>query len=325
MSDHSPGAMAATQDGFKQAARRFASGVTVVTTRLDDDTVHGITVSSFASLSINPLLITVSLMSESRMLGLVKDSQRFAVSILGEDQQDVSAYFATRGRPEAKGGFDGIRTVAGITGSPIVDGAVAYFDCEVHEIVAGGDHEILVGSVVATGGSSGKPLLYYDGDYRSLPGDDDRLADGVRMQVRLAGLETGEILETQSAMDPAVAALAAAHATAEDLEELQRLLDEEAAAIGDQVGFTRVGMDFHVALAKASKNRFLHASLEALQRERQLLFAPRNEIAKSHRSHDYHLRLVDAIAAGDPQAARALMAEHVGVIGEGLQSELQVR
>ncbi|MBS1698900.1 MAG: flavin reductase [Actinobacteria bacterium] len=304
------------QQDFKMAARRFASGVTVVTTRLDDDTVHGLTVSSFASLSLNPLLVTVSLLAESRMLEFVRRSGHFAISILAEHQQDVSGYFSQRGREPQVSMFEGIASDVQVTGAPVIADAAAYFDCTVHEIIPGGDHEILVGSVVASGGSQAKPLLYFDGGYRSLPD----LADSMQVQVRLAGLEAEEIAQTQTALDPAVAALAAEHATDEDIRVLRALLDEESAAFDDQERFTALGMQFHVAIAQASGNRFLHASLEAMRRERQALFAPRNEVAKAQRSHDFHCRVVEAIEARDPEAARAVMAAHVGVIGERLRA-----
>ena len=93
---------------FRQAAGRFASGVTVVTTEADDG-AYGVTVSSFASLSLNPLLVTVSINRTSPLIGYVRSRRAFAVSVLASDQQQVADYFARSGRrPEP----DGFRSVA---------------------------------------------------------------------------------------------------------------------------------------------------------------------------------------------------------------------
>ncbi len=89
---------------FRHAAGHFASGVTVVTTRASEGT-YGITVSSFASLSLNPLLVTVSIKRSSPLLGYVRSAEAFAVSVLASDQQQVAEYFATRGRTPAAGRF----------------------------------------------------------------------------------------------------------------------------------------------------------------------------------------------------------------------------
>jgi flavin reductase (DIM6/NTAB) family NADH-FMN oxidoreductase RutF len=89
---------------FRQAAGRFASGVTVVTTSVLEG-AYGITVSSFASLSLNPLLVTVSINRSSPLLNYVRAVETFAVSVLASDQQEVARFFATSGRKPERGGF----------------------------------------------------------------------------------------------------------------------------------------------------------------------------------------------------------------------------
>ena len=89
---------------FRHAARHFASGVTVVTTRASEG-AYGMTVSSFASLSLNPLLVTVSIKRSSPLLGYVRSADAFAVSVLASDQQRVAEYFAVRGRTPQPDGF----------------------------------------------------------------------------------------------------------------------------------------------------------------------------------------------------------------------------
>jgi flavin reductase (DIM6/NTAB) family NADH-FMN oxidoreductase RutF len=141
---------------FRQAAGRFASGVTVVTTRVSEKD-YGVTVSSFASLSLNPLLVTVSIKRSSPLLGYVRSAEAFAVSVLSGDQEHVAAYFATPGRTPEPAGFATVSTTARQTGAPIIDGCLSWFDCTVEDVLPGGDHEILVGRVAAAGGRTGEP------------------------------------------------------------------------------------------------------------------------------------------------------------------------
>ncbi|MDF5756943.1 flavin reductase [Spongiactinospora sp. TRM90649] len=294
---------------FKQAARRFASGVTVVTTTVGADAVYGVTVSSFASLSINPLLVTVSLASYSRLLDYVRESGRFAVSVLGSEQQTVSRFFSTQGRDPSPG-FPGIAVARAVTGAPIIHDCLSYFDCEVHEFLPGGDHTILVGRVVSAGGTSGAPLLYYDGGYRELT-DPRRLGDGLAVQMHLAGITGREILDAQAAIEPATAELAAVNATAEDLARLTVILAQAEDVMHDAARFTALGVAFHVAVGEASGNRALAGTLEALRLEKQALLERRNTVERARRAHHFHERILDRIRARDAGGARELMTRHV--------------
>ncbi|WP_037065322.1 flavin reductase family protein [Pseudonocardia acaciae] len=152
---------------FKRAAGRFASGVTVVATR-NGRHLYGITCSSFQSLSLDPLLVTVSVNAASPFLAEVRASGHFAVSVLASDQQRVSRYFATPGRGRARDRFPGVPTEVVQTGSPVVGGCLSWFDAALHALLPGGDHQILIGEVVAAGGRDGEPLLYWAGGYHRL-------------------------------------------------------------------------------------------------------------------------------------------------------------
>ncbi|MCZ7575917.1 MAG: flavin reductase family protein [Dehalococcoidia bacterium] len=155
-------------DDFKGALGSWASGVTVVTTKLDG-MVYGITVSSFASLSIDPLLITVSLADSNHLPGMIKQSKQFAVSILAADQQDVSAYFARAGRDPQPGFETPVKAKPWHTGSPIIEGAIAHLDCNLEQAFQGGDHTIVVGRVAgAAFDPSKQPLVYFRRAYRSV-------------------------------------------------------------------------------------------------------------------------------------------------------------
>jgi flavin reductase (DIM6/NTAB) family NADH-FMN oxidoreductase RutF len=157
-----------TPADFRQAGRRFASGVTVVTTRTPDDAVHGATVSAFCTLSLEPLQVMISLGQAGRLATLIKESNRFAVSILAEDQESVSRAFADSNRPLATTTFHDAPTRTEATGAPILEGALAYFDCTLEATFDSGDHTIFIGSVEAVGATEGRPLIYFDGAYRHI-------------------------------------------------------------------------------------------------------------------------------------------------------------
>ncbi len=154
-------------DDFKGALGSWAAGVSVVTTE-HQGLVYGITVSSFSSLSIDPLLVLVCIANSNRLAELVQDSKRLGISILAEGQEAASTYFSKSGREPAKS-FDDIDVVSMKTGSPLIKGAIAHLDCELHEALPGGDHTIAIGRVVgAAFNPDVKPLLYFRRGYRSL-------------------------------------------------------------------------------------------------------------------------------------------------------------
>jgi len=154
-------------DDFREALASWAGGVTVVTTR-HDGLVYGITVSSFTSLSLDPLLVLVCLHNTNRLARMIQDSGRFAVSILADGQDEVARWFAEPGR-EPTPAFAKFGTIEMSTGSPIVAGAVAHVDCEFEHKVPGGDHSIIVGRVVgAASDPLRRPLVYFRRAYRTL-------------------------------------------------------------------------------------------------------------------------------------------------------------
>jgi flavin reductase (DIM6/NTAB) family NADH-FMN oxidoreductase RutF len=154
-------------EDFKAALGSWCAGVTVVTTR-QDDLVYGITVSSFTSLSLDPRLILVCLADSNRLPRMIEQTQRFAVSILAEGQEQVSSYFAVSGR-EPVPAFEEFGTIEWYTGSPIIDGALAHLDCELHEAIHAGDHTIIIGHVLgAATQPEQKPLLYFRRAYRTV-------------------------------------------------------------------------------------------------------------------------------------------------------------
>lgn len=150
-------------DEFRATLKKFPSGVTVVTTAHDDER-HGLTASSFASVSLEPPLVLVVLNTESRTHRLLKRSGAFVVSILGQEQSELAKAFAEKGDKP----FDSVAHRASERGIPILDDAIGWLECTVEDVFPGGTHEIVVGRVTACGTTSKRPLVYFERDYRSL-------------------------------------------------------------------------------------------------------------------------------------------------------------
>ncbi len=142
---------------------RFATGVTVVTTGKNGD-YCGLTANAVASLSLNPPLVMVAVEKRAHSHGYLLRDRIFAMNILAADQQHLSQKFATSG-PKI---FTDVEFTTGTTGAPILAGTLGYVDCQVVEILAGGDHDIFVGEIVAGEAHDGAPLLYFGGKYRAL-------------------------------------------------------------------------------------------------------------------------------------------------------------
>lgn len=150
--------------------RHWASGVSLVTSRVDDR-IHGMTVSSFASLSLTPPLILVSLERTTRTHGMVGESGVFAVAFLAEDQRDLSDRFAGLS-PDDADRFQEVPYSSTSNGCPVPEGCLAYLDCEVTDTHDAGTHTVFIGEV--TGGEvlrEAPPLLYHNRDYRQVAGD----------------------------------------------------------------------------------------------------------------------------------------------------------
>jgi flavin reductase (DIM6/NTAB) family NADH-FMN oxidoreductase RutF len=150
--------MAMDDSAFKAAMARLASGVTVVTTRVDDED-HGFTATSFTSLSLSPPLVLVCVMKSHRNHEFLLRSEYYAVSVLGEAQDDLGLRFASSKTPNR---FLGLALHRSATGAAILPGAIAWVDCRVRDVFDGGDHSIFVGEVLDSGVSAGAPLLDYD-------------------------------------------------------------------------------------------------------------------------------------------------------------------
>ena len=157
-------------DAFRRVVGHFATGVTVVTT-CDDGRHVGMTANSFTSVSLDPILVLVAVDVRARFHAAVLEARSFAVNVLAADQEDVSRWFATRGRPEDHEHLDRWpHRVGDAAGAAIFDGAIAALECTTYATYDGGDHTLLVGEVVAMAQPrpEADPLLYFKGVYRAL-------------------------------------------------------------------------------------------------------------------------------------------------------------
>jgi flavin reductase (DIM6/NTAB) family NADH-FMN oxidoreductase RutF len=155
------------QDRLRMVMRKWASGVTIVTTKYEDK-FHGMTVSSFTSVSLEPPLVTISLMKDSRTHKLILQSTIFGITILSEDQVEISSIFAGQ-IPDSDNRFSGVQTTSLQTGAPMIKDGLAFFDCHLFDTLEFGTNSLLIGEVIAAElGKSGKPLLYFDQRYRKL-------------------------------------------------------------------------------------------------------------------------------------------------------------
>ena len=156
------------QQDFRKALGAFPSGVTVVTTAANG-APYGMTVSSFTSLSLEPLLVLICLANSGRVEEVLRIDSPFTVNVLGSHQVGISRRFADRRRPAGADAFDGIPFHWSETACPVIDGALATVDCHTVARHPGGDHTIVVGSVVGLDvDPAAMPLVFFRGQYRLL-------------------------------------------------------------------------------------------------------------------------------------------------------------
>lgn len=151
-------------DAFRQACALFASGVAVATVRAQDGTPHGLTVSSFTGVSIDPPLILICIDLQCPFISHFRQGTHFAVNVLGESQRGISVTFAEK--PEGR--FEGLDWGLGESGAPLLRGGLAGLECRTTSIIEAGDHAIFIGQVEHAHCSTGQPLVYFNRDYRTL-------------------------------------------------------------------------------------------------------------------------------------------------------------
>lgn len=151
---------------FRQLLGRFATGVTVVTTRDPSGQPVGMTASSVASVSLEPPLVLVAVDRANDMHPALSAAERFVLNVLAADQEAISRRFAA----EHPNRFDGIGYCETRHGLPVLEGVLASIECETQAAVPGGDHTVFFGLVTGGAVSDRRPLLYYRGGYAGLAG-----------------------------------------------------------------------------------------------------------------------------------------------------------
>ena len=151
---------------FRDVMGGFATGVAIVTTKVEDE-LHGMTVNSFTSVSLDPTLILVCFMKGARTADAVKRRGAFVVNILEQRQEVLSDRFARRGEDH----FEGLDVRLNDHDLPILPGGLGHLVCEVEATYPGGDHDIVVARVLHVEARTGVPLIFFRGQYDTLTGD----------------------------------------------------------------------------------------------------------------------------------------------------------
>ena len=151
---------------FRSAVGAFATGITVITTR-GEDHLFGMTANAFSSVSLDPPLVLVCVISGTTGEEVIERNGIFAVNVLGSNQEPISRYFASKDRPRGLDAFNEIPHTTAATGAPILEGVAGFLDCQVHAAHLAGDHVIFIGEVLALGHDPEvDPILFHAGRYR---------------------------------------------------------------------------------------------------------------------------------------------------------------
>lgn len=154
--------MAVDAETFKRALGSWATGVTIVTSQ-DGALRHGMTVSAFNEVSLDPPLVLICADKTSNTQALIERTRTFSVSILSQGQDQLSRLFANKEREELR--FESLDCEIGATGCPRIPGALAWLDCSVQQAVEAGDHVVYIGRVEKAEVEDHGPLIHFRGEY----------------------------------------------------------------------------------------------------------------------------------------------------------------
>lgn len=150
---------------FRNAVGTFATGVTVVTTS-GEEHAYGMTANAFSSVSLDPPLVLVCVMSGAEGADHIRTNRCFAVNVLSAEQEPISRFFSSKDRPKGRDAFRDVPHRIETTGAPILEGVAGYLDCALHVTLQAGDHDVFIGEVRALGvAPEAKPLLFAGGGY----------------------------------------------------------------------------------------------------------------------------------------------------------------
>ncbi len=151
---------------YRQIVGNFSTGIAVVTAGSGDN-CHAVTVNSFTSVSLDPILLLVCLTTDSRTRAEIVDSKAFNINILGDDQETISRFFA---KPQEDNSWvKEFNCTEREFGAPLLPNCLATLQCLLTDTYQAGDHTIMIGAVQdAEGATDGKPLLFFRGKYGEL-------------------------------------------------------------------------------------------------------------------------------------------------------------
>lgn len=153
-----------TSEEFRRACGRFATGVTIATVFDQKGIPHGLTVSSFTSVSLHPPLLLICLGHEVTVIEAFRAAQYFGINVLSGAQQKLSEHFARKGHDR----FVGLEWERGESSVPMLPGAIAAIECRTHDRITSGDHDIFIGEMLRGKVHEGEPLIYFASRYRKL-------------------------------------------------------------------------------------------------------------------------------------------------------------
>ncbi|MBB3214662.1 flavin reductase (DIM6/NTAB) family NADH-FMN oxidoreductase RutF [Herbaspirillum sp. Sphag1AN] len=151
---------------FRKALSQFATGVTIITTRLEDGSLIGLTASSFNSVSLTPPLVLWSLGEKSSSMPVFSGNSHYVINILGAEQAGLAEQFSRKSGDR----FKGVEYALSRTGQPILKGVSAWFECHNRSRYPEGDHVIFVGEVEHCEVSPQAPLIYHNGQFTKTMG-----------------------------------------------------------------------------------------------------------------------------------------------------------
>ena len=149
---------------FRRVCGRFPTGVTVISVLDSENRPHGMTVSSFTSISLKPPLVMVCIDLRSTVLDHFRTSTHFVVNVLAHDQEHHSRRFSTPSETR----FHGVEWRGAESGAPLIEGALAHLECSTSRWFEEGDHVVLIGKVERAGYREGKPLVFFGSSYAAL-------------------------------------------------------------------------------------------------------------------------------------------------------------
>ncbi|MEX1182468.1 MAG: flavin reductase family protein [Gemmatimonadota bacterium] len=150
---------------FRRILGHWTTGVTIVATSTAAGEPRGLTANAIASVSLDPPLVLACIERAADSHDPIRDAGFFSINVLAQDDERVARRFAGNDSADK---FVGIAYHSEVTGAPVLDSALAWLDCQVHEAIEAGDHSIFIGRVVAGDAVEGEPLVYYRGGYSRL-------------------------------------------------------------------------------------------------------------------------------------------------------------